>query len=91
MSKTPFVPPLPHITPPDQETIESLQNSNPKDFEKSAAYQKYVKPTLDREKMFKRKVRKQWWSDNWIGITTLIAAVLTLIATIVFGLLQVLG
>ena len=90
MNKKRFVPPLPHINPPDKKTIESLKDFDHKAFKKSDAYKKYVKPTLDREKQQRKNSHKIWWKNNWINITTLIIAVLTLIATIVFGLIQVL-
>lgn len=91
MSKMPFVPPFLNISKPDKETAESLSIKKPKDFEKSVAYEKYVKPTLDREKKLKREARRKWWRNNWIGVTTLIFTALTLIATIGFGLFQALS
>ena len=90
MSKTPFIPPMPHIDPPDEETLEALRSADYKEFKKSDAYKKCVKPTLDREKRLKRQARKEWWKVNWIGISTLIIGLLTLIATVGFGLVQVL-
>ena len=85
MGNSNFVPPIPHIDPPNKEDFEEIKNyENPK-------VRQAVKSALDRQKALKHQARKNWWKTNWIGITTLIATLLTLIATIVFGLLQVLG
>ena len=32
--------------------------------------------------------RKSWWESSWINFATMILALLTLVATIVFGLLK---
>lgn len=90
MSKTPFIPPIPHIDPPDKETLEKLKNFDHKEFEKSKAYKKYVVPVLEREKKMKHHARVKWWKENWIQVVTLIIGVLTLIATVLFGVLSLL-
>lgn len=90
MDKKPFVPPLPRIEPPDEETIEQIKNIDLHEFEKSYAFKKYVKPMLDRAKKQKHDKRVKWWKDNWLQIVTLIVALLTLIATVLFGVIQLL-
>lgn len=82
-----LIPPIPHIELPDKEIMEKLQNS---DRPQNPKVKEAVQQVLDREKRFKRKARREWWKTNWISITTLIATLLTLIATIIFGLIQVL-
>ena len=52
-----------------------------KDFEKSKAYEKYIKPMLEREKAQKKQKRKDWWKNNfWNIINTLIAFVALIIS-----------
>lgn len=89
MDKDKPILPVPHIEPPDAEVLEKLRNTSYKDFKKSNAYNNAVLPTIKRDSKRRRLMKLQWWKDNWIGLTTLLFAVLTLIATIVFGLLQV--
>lgn len=55
-------------------------------FKKTAAYKKHVAPVKQRDKDAKRERRKKTIRDNWISVATLIVAVITLIATIWFGL-----
>jgi hypothetical protein len=40
------------------------------------------------KKYRKHKKCVDWWKNNWIGITTLIVAILTFIATVIFGILN---
>lgn len=75
MNKTPFIPP---------------KNSNPQEFEKSKSFEKYVQPVLDNEKKQKHLKHLEWWHNNWIAIITLLVSVLTLVATILFGILSML-
>lgn len=87
MSKMPFVPNPPHIEPPSKKTLEKMQST---DYSKNPKVQEYVKRSIDREKQLKRQSRKNYWETNWVGIITLIVGILTLIATIVFGILGLL-
>lgn len=82
------IPYNPAIDPVNIPTFEkpNIEDFNEKEFKKSDAYKKYVKPLVDLEKSQKKSKRASWWKANWISIVTLIVAVLTLIATIIFGL-----
>ena len=75
------------ITP---EIIESIKNTNIKEFKKTEAYQKYCLPAEKRHKQIKRQKHRLWWKNNWLNIINLILTVITLISTIIFGLLQTL-
>ena len=46
------------------------------------AYQKYVKPAQDRTAAFKSAKRKNRWSENWIGLTGILIAVISLAISI---------
>lgn len=83
------IPPLPkiEITP---EMFEEIKNTDKKEFEKTDAYQNYCLRVKKRHIQLKKQKRVEWWKNNWIGIVTLIATILTLIATVIFGLLQLL-
>lgn len=61
------------------------------EFKQSVAYQKYVKPYIEKAKKQKAENLRNWLKDNWINLTTLIVAILTLLATIILGLLQLLN
>ena len=65
---------------------EYMHELNEKDFKQSVAYKKYITPLVKEEKAKKRATRISWWKNNWISIITLIVSVLSLIATIIFGL-----
>jgi hypothetical protein len=66
----------------DYERISSKEFQ--KDFKKSKAYEKYVKPVLDKEKAQRNQVRKDWLKTNsWNLISTLIA-----IAALVISILK---
>lgn len=41
-----------------------------------------------KKKKERRIKRKNWWKANWINFVTMLIAVLTLIATILFGVLR---
>lgn len=88
MDKIPFTPPT--LPPLNEEDIKNIKKINRKEFKNSYAYKKYIQPNRERRKKQKTDKRKKWWKDNWINISTLIVAVLTLIATILFGLIQLL-
>ena len=75
------------ITP---EMVEEIKNTGNEEFKKTEAYQKYCARAEKRRIQLKKQKRVDWWKNNWIGIVTLVATILTLIATVVFGLLQLL-
>ena len=52
------------------------------------AYEKYIKPANERHKKAKVNTIKKWFANNWIALATLVLTFLTLVATILFGLLQ---
>lgn len=76
---------------PSEDAIERAKNMDNEDFKKSEAYKKYVIPTLKREKRCKRLQRIDWWKNNWVGITTLIVSLLTLLATVLIGILTLMN
>ncbi len=75
------------ITP---EIIESIKNTDIKEFKKTDAYKKYCLPAEKRRVQAANQKRRLWWKNNWISIINLVIAVITLISTIAFGLLQML-
>lgn len=83
------LPPLPKYEIPS-EIIEKIKDIDVDKLKKSEAYQKYCAQTKKRYAELKKQNRINWWKNNWIGIVTLIATVLTLIATVLFGLFQIL-
>lgn len=93
MSKIPFAPPNPCVTVPDQETIEEMKNMTSKElrqFKKSAAYKKHVRPALNRHKSAKRKAVAEWWKNNWIALLSLIFAIIAAIPVIAQGVVTML-
>ena len=54
-------------------------------------YRKCVLPTENRHKKLQKVNRKNWIKNNWINLLTLIFTFLTLIATVLLGLLQLFG
>ena len=52
------------------------------------ANENYIKPFQERRKRMKAKSLKNWFFQNWINLVTLIVSVLTLVATILFGVIQ---
>ena len=90
MDKKPFAPPLPHVTPPSDETIKKLKDTTKRDqqlFLKSDYYRNRVQPTLKRRKEHKRKLRWQWWWSKGIQIVNLILALIAAV-TGILGLLR---
>ena len=83
-----FFSPLDQVDLPDINAIKNVSDIDKKQFKKSKAYKKYVLPAKKREKDIKKANRINWWKNNWIAITTLIIAIITLATTIIFGLLQ---
>lgn len=88
MNKTYFVPQ--EIQPISKEDFEKINNVDPKELKNSPAYKKYIQPNIERIKKQKADNRKKWWKNNWLNVATLIVAVLTLIATLLFGVIQLL-
>lgn len=87
-NRKPFITPdmLPHIDPDlDNVDFDKLASEEfQKEFKKSNAYKKYVKPVIDRENAAKKQKRKNWWKENsWNIINTLIA-----LAALIISLLQ---
>ena len=54
------------------------------------AYDRYVKPVELREQNARKAARREWWRNNWLTVVTLIISCLTLLATVLFGLLPLL-
>ncbi len=84
-----FIPPMPYIEPPSEETTKKIQGMSKNEirqFKKSEDFKKCVQSARNRRKKAKRLARAQWWKSNWINIATLIVAIITLIVTIIFGL-----
>lgn len=82
MGKNTFIPPMPHIEPPSQETIDQLQRMTKEDrerFKKSPEYRKYVQPVIDRRKARQREYRKQWMWEKGLPIANLILALVAAI------------
>lgn len=84
----------PDITPPDSEAIEKLKHMSRRQhrqFKKSAAYQKYVKPCLMREKEFKKLRRREWlWNKGFLILNTALAliAAITGVVSLILQLSQ---
>lgn len=84
MPKKTIVPPIPHIDPPSAETLEKMKNT---DYSQNSKVQKAIKEFEESDRKRRMSLKRQWWKTNWIDITTLIVAILTLITTVVFGIL----
>lgn len=88
MDKIPFIPPeIPKLS---KEEIKSLKTYEINDEKKAYIYEKYEKPLKEREERLKKKKRSDWWRNNAINVATLVIAILTLIATIILGVLALL-
>lgn len=88
MPKIPIPPP--QLPPLSEEDIENLKHYKMSDEKKAYINEKYLKPTQERERKLKKKNRSEWWKNNAVNVATLIATILTLISTIVLGLLTLL-
>ena len=89
MSKKPFAPPTPHVDPPSQETIDTLEITTIKErrkFKKSKAYKEHAQPVIDRRKAQKKLVQTEWWKNNWIAVLGLIFAFIAAIPVIAQGI-----
>lgn len=88
MSKknTPFVPPFPHIDPPNPEAVARMQNMTKKErkqLEKSLSQNKYVRSAQDSEKRRKRELRKEWWWNRGLVILNTILALIAAVTGII--------
>lgn len=86
MSKKPFVSPIPHIDPPNQETIDTLEITTRRErrkFKKSAAYKKHVQPVIDCDKARKRQLQNEWWWGKGIVILNTVLALIAAITGII--------
>ena len=48
-------------------------------------YNKYVQPSLDREKEQKKSNRAQWWYNNWISLLGVFFAFIAALPVIIQG------
>ena len=86
MSKKPFVPPIPHVDQPSQETIDALESVTRRErrkFKKSAAYKKHVQPAIDCDKARKRQSQNEWWWSKGIVILNTVLALIAAITGII--------
>ena len=72
----------------DDEILAKIKEFDEEEFKSSDAYKKHFVPMLERERRLKKQNRISWWKVNWINVITLIVTVLSLILSIVFGVLQ---
>ena len=87
MSKSSFVPPLPHIDPPDDETLEKMQNT---DYSKNLKVQNAIRQSKSDDKKRKRRSKIQWWKDNWIQILAMLFAFIAALPVICKGIASIL-
>ncbi len=59
-----------------------------KEFQNTVAYQKHILPFLKAEKARKKTKRILWLKDNAFNIINLFFTVMTLLATVILGILQ---
>lgn len=83
MSKNNFVPPLPNIKPPSEETIKKMQNLSP---EHKKHVQEAVRKTFDREKQLGKDHRHKWWASNWISLLGLLFSAIAALPVILQGI-----
>lgn len=57
---------------------------------KQNSYDKYIKPSLDREEEQKKSRRAQWWSRNWIALLGVFFAFVAALPVIVQGIATIL-
>lgn len=81
------IPPPQLPPPPSDEDIEKMKTHRMSEEKKAYIREKYEKPLQERERRLKKMARSEWWKNNAVNIATLIISILTLIATIVLGLL----
>lgn len=84
-----IIPDLPNneITP---EIIRQIKETDIEELKKTEAYKKHCLPSIQRHEKLKKQNNINWWKNNWIGIVTLIITTISLITTVLFGLLQLL-
>ncbi len=88
MGKIPIPPP--QLPPLSEADIENLKHYKMSDEKKAYINEKYIKPAQERERNLKKKKRSDWWKNNAVNVATLIATILTLVSTIVLGILALL-
>ena len=83
-------PEFPQIPRPelDQETWNALKNLDMTEFKKTDAYKKHVALAIARQKQQRKTARISWLKNNWLNLLGVVIGLLTLAATILFGLLQ---
>lgn len=61
---------------PDPETLEDLTPIDLKNYSNSKAYEKYVLPIIEREKLSKKKCRSEWfWLKGLLIVNTILAGI----------------
>lgn len=80
MDKKPFVPPIPHIEPPDEKTLEKMKTT---DRSKNSKVKKAHKEFLSKENKRKKLARIEWYKSHWIDLTALAISFLSLIVAII--------
>lgn len=64
---------------PDPETLEDLTPIDLKNYPNSKAYEKYVLPIIEREKLSKKKRRSEWfWLKGLLIANTILAGISTI-------------
>ena len=67
----------------DAENIKTMSPEQIKQFKKSRAYEKYVKPAIKRDKQIKREQRRQWWWNHGIQLINLLLALIAAVTGII--------
>lgn len=83
------------VFPPDfpkinDDTINNLKNIDQKEFKKSYAYKKYIKPAIKSDNKRKRSIKIQWWKENWISVLSLIFCFIAALPVIIQGISYIL-
>ena len=87
MQNFPGFPQIPHPKL-DDKTREALKNLDMAEFKKTDAYKKHVASVIAQQKHQKKVARIEWLTNNWLNLLGVAVGLLTLAATILFGLLQ---
>lgn len=80
MDKKPIVPPLPHIEPSDEKTLEKMKTT---DYSKNQKVKQAHKEFQSKERKRKKLARIEWWKSHWIDLTALSISFLSLIVAII--------
>lgn len=88
-SKKPIITPdmLPHIDI-DTKNIKPMSPEQRKQFKKSRAYKKYVKPAIERDKQIRREQKREWWWNRGIQLINLLLALIAAITGIIAIILR---